>query len=110
MSAFATNVAFLLAASFTDQVADALFDDTFAGIHALSWFDWALLVPYFATLIILSFYGCHRYHVIRSYFKYRNRLPKEPPTRFEQLPAVTVQLPLYNERFVVERLIEQVVK
>ncbi len=110
MLAPATTAAFLLAASFTDQLADALFDDTFAGIHSFSWFDWSLLIPYFGTLLILSFYGCHRYHVIRSYFKYRDRLPKEPPQRFEHLPPVTIQLPLYNERYVVERLIEQVVR
>ena len=30
--------------------------------------------------------------------------------RFEQLPPVTIQLPLYNERYVVERLIEEVLK
>ena len=30
--------------------------------------------------------------------------------RFEQLPRVTIQLPLYNERYVVERLIEEVIK
>src|SRR5262249_60484087 len=33
-----------------------------------------------------------------------------PPRRFEQLPPVTIQLPLYNERYVVERLIEEVLK
>ena len=32
------------------------------------------------------------------------------PQRFEKLPPVTIQLPLYNERYVVERLIEEVVK
>lgn len=105
-----SQVAFFFASSVTDQVADALFDDTFAGVHHLAWFDWALLVPYFTTLLILSFYGCHRYHVIRTFYKYRDRLPKHPPSQFAQLPCVTIQLPLYNERYVVERLIEETVK
>ncbi len=87
-----------------------LFDDTFAGIHHLAWFDWAMLVPYFTILAILSVYGLHRYDVIRTYFKYRKNATKEPPLRFAELPPVTVQLPLYNERYVVERLIEEVVK
>jgi cellulose synthase/poly-beta-1,6-N-acetylglucosamine synthase-like glycosyltransferase len=89
---------------------DTLFDNTFAGIHHLEWFDWALLIPYFATLIILSIYGLHRYEVIREYMKVRNKLPSEPPCRFEQLPRVTIQLPIYNERFVIERLIEEAIK
>jgi cellulose synthase/poly-beta-1,6-N-acetylglucosamine synthase-like glycosyltransferase len=62
------------------------------------------------VLTILSAYGMHRYEIIRTYLKHRERLPKEPVTRFDELPLVTVQLPLYNERFVVERLIEAVGK
>src|SRR5258708_6110159 len=34
----------------------SFFDDTFAGIHQLAAFDYALIVPYFAILIMLSFY------------------------------------------------------
>ena len=48
--------------------------------------------------------------MIRTYFKHRKKATGEPPKRFEQLPPVTIQLPLYNERYVVERLIEEVVK
>ena len=103
-------VAFLFAASTTDRFVNTLFDDTFAGIHQLSWFDWALMIPYFATLIVLSVYGCHRYHTIREYYRHRRLLPTEAPSRFDNLPRVTIQLPLYNERYVVERLIEETVK
>lgn len=101
---------FALLAAPGGSVFDALFDNTFAGIHRLDWFDWSMLIPYFATLIILSVYGIHRYEVIREYLKVKKRIPKEPPQRFEQLPPVTIQLPLYNERYVVERLLEQVSK
>jgi len=87
---------------------DLLFDSTFAGIHRLDWFDWAMLAPYFTVLVILSIYGLHRYEIIRSYWKHKKDLPAGPPTRFEQLPRVTIQLPLYNERFVVERLLDEV--
>lgn len=96
--------------SATDRLVRGLFDDTFAGIHHLAWFDWAMLIPYFTVLIVLSVYGLHRYDVIRTYFKHRRNAQGEPPRRFEQLPPVTIQLPLYNERYVVERLIEEVVK
>src|SRR3954454_50997 len=96
--------------SVTDRLVRGLFDDTFAGIHHLAWFDWAMLIPYFTVLLVLSVYGLHRYEVIRTYFKNRKKATGDPPKRFEQLPPVTIQLPLYNERYVVERLIEEVVK
>jgi cellulose synthase/poly-beta-1,6-N-acetylglucosamine synthase-like glycosyltransferase len=34
----------------------------------------------------------------------------EAPTRFAELPRVTVQLPIYNEQYVVERLLEETCK
>ncbi|MEO8025850.1 MAG: glycosyltransferase family 2 protein [Bryobacteraceae bacterium] len=101
--------AFLLASS-TSRILDALFDSTFADIHRLEWFDYAMMVPYFTVLLILSFYGLHRYEMIRGYFKHKKSIPEVAPTRFDELPKVTIQLPLFNERFVVERLLEEIVK
>src|SRR5882757_8047150 len=100
----------LLASSGFAHFRAALFDDTFSGIHQLSWFDWALLVPYFSVLCVLSIYGLHRYEIIHTYFKHRKKVLTESPGRFDTLPRVTIQLPLYNERYVVERLIDEVVK
>ena len=105
-----TAITLALALSPTTKLINGLFDDTFAGVHQLGWFDWAMLIPYFTILVILSVYGIHRYDVIRTYFKYRKNATCEPPRRFEQLPPVTIQLPIYNERYVVERLIDEVVK
>jgi cellulose synthase/poly-beta-1,6-N-acetylglucosamine synthase-like glycosyltransferase len=102
--------ALLFARSATDRLIHGMFDDTFAGIHHLGWFDWAMLIPYFTVLVILSVYGIHRYDIIRTYFKHRKKACTGPPSRFEQLPPVTIQLPLYNERYVVERLLEETVK
>ena len=113
MNIFVPIPAFLLAGapSFSSRIADALFDDTFKGIHHLEFFDWAIMVPYFAVLAVLSVYGMHRYETIRGYMKHRKRLRQaEPPTRFTELPRVTIQLPIYNERFVVERLLEETSK
>ena len=66
-----------------------------------------LVLAMIAVLIVLSFYGLHRYHMIRGYWKYRKQMPAEAPQKFEQLPRVTVQLPIYNEQYVVKRLIEE---
>jgi cellulose synthase/poly-beta-1,6-N-acetylglucosamine synthase-like glycosyltransferase len=93
------------------RVWDALFYDPFSGIHHLVFFDWAILIPYFSVLVVLSFYGLHRYEMIRGYWKHRKRLTEAPePQPFAELPRVTIQLPLYNERYVVERLIEETSK
>jgi cellulose synthase/poly-beta-1,6-N-acetylglucosamine synthase-like glycosyltransferase len=94
----------------TERLIQNLLNNPFAGIHQLNWFDWAMLIPYFSVLVILSVYGVHRYDVIRTYFKYRQNATGEPRKRWEQLPRVTIQLPIYNERYVVERLVEECCK
>ena len=43
----------------------------------MSAFDWALLIPYFTILAILSVYGIHRYETIRRYRKFRKNLVLE---------------------------------
>lgn len=101
---------FIAQSNFGKRLVDGLFDNPFSGIYQLAPFDWALLIPYFGTLIVLSVYGLHRYETMRRYRKYRKNLPKTAPQRFEQLPKVTIQLPLYNERFVVQRLLEEITK
>src|SRR5580658_4788753 len=103
-------LAFLAANSTSSRIMRGLFDDTFAGIHQLGWFDWAILIPYFTILGLLSIYGMHRYDIIRTYFKYRKKATGEPPQRFAQLPPVTIQLPIYNERYVIERLIDEITR
>jgi cellulose synthase/poly-beta-1,6-N-acetylglucosamine synthase-like glycosyltransferase len=104
------NYAAILYSPTLNKAIDTFFDPTFAGIHKLGWFDWALLIPYFSVLIVLSFYGLHRYEMIRGYLKHRKKLADGPSAHFEQLPKVTIQLPLYNEKFVVERLLEETLK
>src|ERR1700682_2260629 len=106
----ASGLPAIFLATSANQIVRLMFDDTFAGVHHLDFFDWALLTPYFVLLVILSLYGCHRYEMIRRYMKHKKDLLAGPPLKFETLPRVTVQLPLYNERYVVERLIEEVSK
>jgi len=103
-------IAFLAGTSVTSRIVSSMFDDTFSGVHQLGWFDWAILIPYFAILTVLSVYGVHRYEIIRTYFKHRKKTADEPSLRFAQLPRVTIQLPIYNERYVIERLIDEVTR
>src|SRR5438093_1953299 len=62
---------------------------------------------YLAVLIGLSAYGVHRYFIIYLFLKNRKRV-SVPAGRFQQLPKVTVQLPIFNEVYVVERLLRSV--
>ncbi|MGB7547775.1 MAG: cellulose synthase family protein [Terracidiphilus sp.] len=83
-------------------------DRTFQGLYHWNWFDLALLLPYFAVMIVLSLYGVHRYTLCYLYYKYRKNYDPNPPRHFDELPRVTVQLPIFNEQFVIDRLIEAV--
>ncbi len=69
----------------------------------------AVLGLYFLTLVILAVFGAHRYIMVYLYFRHKDRraLPLPPP---ERLPRITVQLPLYNEMYVVDRLLDSVTK
>src|SRR6516162_5593938 len=62
---------------------------------------------YLAVLIGLSAYGVHRYFIIYLFLKNRKR-GAVPTGDFKQLPKVTVQLPIFNEVYVVERLLRSV--
>src|ERR1700737_2366595 len=62
---------------------------------------------YLAVLLGLSAYGVHRYFIIYLFLKNRKR-ESVPARHFEQLPKVTVQLPIFNEIYVVERLLRSV--
>ncbi len=64
-------------------------------------------ICYFVVVIGLSAYGIHRYCIIYLYFKNRHRRPV-PLKEFSSLPLVTIQLPIYNEIYVVERLLTAV--
>jgi cellulose synthase/poly-beta-1,6-N-acetylglucosamine synthase-like glycosyltransferase len=69
--------------------------------------EFAILGLYFLTLVILAVFGLHRYIMVFLYYRHRARraVPLPPPAR---LPRVTVQLPLYNEMYVVDRLVDSV--
>jgi cellulose synthase/poly-beta-1,6-N-acetylglucosamine synthase-like glycosyltransferase len=66
-----------------------------------------LVGSYLAVLLVLAFYGFHRSVLVFLYYKHRANTPR-PAGTFADLPAVTVQLPLFNEMYVVERLLDTV--
>ncbi|MYK41484.1 MAG: glycosyltransferase, partial [Gemmatimonadetes bacterium] len=65
------------------------------------------LVVYSIIIAVLGIYGLHRYQLLRLFYRH-HPTPVPQPDRFAELPFVTIQLPLYNEYHVVERLLEAV--
>jgi cellulose synthase/poly-beta-1,6-N-acetylglucosamine synthase-like glycosyltransferase len=85
-------------------------DRTFQGLYQVNGFDLALLIPYFIVLIVLAAYGAHRYWLVYLYYKHKKNKTTTPAAYFEELPRVTVQLPIFNEQYVVDRLLDAVCK
>jgi cellulose synthase/poly-beta-1,6-N-acetylglucosamine synthase-like glycosyltransferase len=78
----------------------------------------ALCAAYFAVLLVLAMYGLHRSHLVLTVLRHRRALkalkegvPALPAGTVEgrdDLPHVTIQLPLYNEATVAGRLLDHV--
>ena len=111
---WAASISFHLIAAFVasrgigQYIRQHFLDTTFKGLYHPNSFDMALLIPYFIVLILLASYGMHRYVLVYLYYKHKNNRTTDPPGHFADLPRVTVQLPIFNEQFVVERLVDAI--
>ncbi|MEX0602114.1 MAG: cellulose synthase family protein, partial [Bacteroidota bacterium] len=81
----------------------ALFRQEF--IHNPSFVDTVLLL-YFISLLILFTFGAHGFVMVYHYLRQRRRTSQVPD--LDREPVVTVQLPVFNELYVVTRLIDAV--
>ncbi len=78
----------------------------------MDWLDISkhiLMVVYTFCLVMVCVYGFHRYLIVFLYYRHRSKAPK-PAGTFKELPIVTVQLPMYNEQYVAQRIIEATCK
>lgn len=66
-----------------------------------------ILGAYLFSLSVLFLFGSHGFVMIFYYFKNREKKPQRTSLS-KEVPFVTVQLPLYNELYVVERLVNAV--
>ncbi len=69
--------------------------------------DNVVLISYFVSLFVLFVFGLHGFVMIFYYNKYRN-VKHTHKENFVPTSKVTIQLPLYNELYVVERLINSI--
>lgn len=76
-----------------------------------------VLLLYFSALLLLFLYGINCYVMILLHRRSRGRMLQRDEEAWRawtphgrELPTVTVQLPIYNERYVIQRLVEAVVR
>src|SRR5690349_22682589 len=84
-------------------------------LHSIGYFMWAnldgshlagnlLVVFYVMILLMVAVYGFHRYILLYLYRKYKHNT-YTPKSHFAELPKITIQLPMFNEDTVAQRII-----
>jgi cellulose synthase/poly-beta-1,6-N-acetylglucosamine synthase-like glycosyltransferase len=83
--------------------------DNISFLYAPDAFDWAIIIFYFTILALLAILGAYRLRMVYQFWRYRHVKP-QPKRRYaeSEAPRITVQLPLFNEMYVVERLLDAV--
>ncbi|MEM6262857.1 MAG: cellulose synthase family protein [Bacteroidota bacterium] len=70
-------------------------------------FEYVVVGLYLLALVVVVLYSFGQLHLIYTFLHHRSTRPKRPPLQGdEDLPFVTIQLPIFNEMYVVERLLE----
>ena len=81
----------------------ALINLTFADLQEI--LRWPLTSVYLLLIALIGTYGLHRYWLVYLFNRHRKAVAR-PARRFDQLPRVTVQLPMFNEGAVARRIID----
>lgn len=71
-----------------------------------------LLIIYGICLLMVFFYSLMQFSLAMAYIRDKKRKTAEKPVLFDghYVPKVTVQLPMFNEMYVAERIIEETAK
>ena len=67
---------------------------------------------YCISILLIFFYGLAQLNLLSNYIKSKKEIRKLEKFDFSnpsEIPLVTIQLPIYNEKYVVERLIDNIV-
>ena len=74
-------------------------------MESYSYWHYLLLFTHLFVCLALASYGIHRYSLVYLYYKYRRNSPRAKAC-FREKPFVTIQLPMFNEQYVAQRVIE----
>lgn len=75
--------------------------------------EYLIIVIYSIALVLIFMYSLAQLNLLYNYVsaqKKEDTSPKFDLTKSEEIPFVTIQLPVYNELYVMERLLENIVK
>ncbi|PKV48165.1 hypothetical protein ATE84_0156 [Aquimarina sp. MAR_2010_214] len=73
--------------------------------------DIAIIITYTLALLIIFMYSLAQLNLLFNYLKSRKQADNSPTFDFskkEEIPHVTVQLPVYNELYVMDRLLDNI--
>jgi cellulose synthase/poly-beta-1,6-N-acetylglucosamine synthase-like glycosyltransferase len=94
--------------------ADAVKGTNYVPSQGMIIFAHIVFVIYILSLLFTTFYCLMQFQLYYFYKRYRNKYPQDPPPPSPmtdaQLPFVTVQLPMFNEKYVVEKLVDVIMK
>ena len=80
----------------------------------MTFFAYLLIVLYSVVLIYITFYCLLQFHLLYYYKKFNRANGEKPYLKADikdtDLPFVTIQLPIFNEMYVVERLVDKIVE
>lgn len=69
-------------------------------------FQYTVLILYLIALALIVVYSFGQLHLILTYLRNQGKRQPLPPLEGKDLPFVTLQLPIYNEQYVVDRLLD----
>ncbi|WP_405563062.1 cellulose synthase family protein [Polaribacter sp. Asnod6-C07] len=75
--------------------------------------EYIIIIIYSISLLLIFMYAIAQLNLLVNYLKNRNKEDNSPKFDFtnpEEIPFVTIQLPVYNELYVMERLLENIAK
>ncbi len=70
--------------------------------------EYIIVVLYCSTLLMIFFFSLGQLHLTVHYLKSKKNTAGKNATLSQLRPFVTVQLPVYNERYVIQRLMDAV--
>lgn len=73
----------------------------------MAYLVWLFIILYGGSLVVIFFFAVMQSHLLLLYLRLRKNKCTTPPV-LQTHPLVTIQLPVYNERYVVERLLAAV--
>lgn len=69
---------------------------------------YSILILYTAFLVVLFFYALHPYLLLYYYLRIKKQRKIRRGKILKKFPHVTIQLPIYNEKFVIHRLLRAI--